>query len=414
MSPVTDDPPWLALPAEITEVLRPHLATVVDQIIDTIPRDVPSYARPIEGRFGAGLRRGVQVALNRFLDLPGTRNPALAPESRQVYVALGGGEMRQGRSLESLLSAYRSGARVTFRALSGIAEAHGLPTRVLIPLGESIFAYIEELSAASVEGYAMEQSERVGERERLRDEVLTLLVRGQADEASLRHAAVAAGWSVPEELVAVTVPLEHADGLRLALGRDALVMARDSDAVAILGAPASAPATRGLERALRGRHAIIGPARSWQSVSESLRMAVLARTLPLAEGTEGHVREGKEPKGKTPKGKTPEDRAGEALWVRDHLARLAIGSEPQAIADLARSSLAPLEGLRPAQRVRLVDTLASWLRHRGQRLPIADELGVHPQTVAYRVGQLREVFGDALEDPDARFELELVLRAGHR
>ncbi|RUQ43324.1 PucR family transcriptional regulator, partial [Micrococcus sp. HSID17228] len=38
-------------------------------------------------------------------------------------------------------------------------------------------------------------------------------------------------------------------------------------------------------------------------------------------------------------------------------------------------------------------------------------LGVHPQTVGYRVGRLRELFGEALEDPDARFDLEIVLRA---
>jgi DNA-binding PucR family transcriptional regulator len=36
---------------------------------------------------------------------------------------------------------------------------------------------------------------------------------------------------------------------------------------------------------------------------------------------------------------------------------------------------------------------------------------VHPQTVRYRLGRLRELLGPALDDPDARFELELVLRA---
>jgi PucR C-terminal helix-turn-helix domain len=393
---ITEDPPWLALPAEITEVLRPHLASVVDQIIDTIPRDVPSYARPIEGTFGAGLRRGVQVALDRFLDLPGTRNPALAPASRQVYVALGGGEVRQGRSLESLLAAYRSGARVTFRALSGIAESQGLPTQVLIPLGESIFAYIEELSAASVEGYAMEQSEQVGERERRRADVLTLLIRGKADEASLRHAASAAGWGLPEELVAITVPLARAEGLRLALGPEALVMARADDAVAILAAPATARARGALERALQGRGAVIGPARSWQTVPDSLRMAGLAGALPVRadDGTSSG--------------------SARPVWVSEHLAEVAIGSAHQVIADLAQTRLAPLAELRLAQRERLVETLIAWLRHRGQRKPVAQELGVHPQTVAYRVGQLRDLFGDDLDDPEARFELELVLRGGHR
>jgi DNA-binding PucR family transcriptional regulator len=36
---------------------------------------------------------------------------------------------------------------------------------------------------------------------------------------------------------------------------------------------------------------------------------------------------------------------------------------------------------------------------------------VHPQTVRYRLARLREHFGDALDDPEARFELEVVLRA---
>ena len=67
--------------------------------------------------------------------------------------------------------------------------------------------------------------------------------------------------------------------------------------------------------------------------------------------------------------------------------------------------------MAPARRARLAETLLAWLRHRGERGPIAAELNVHRQTVGYRVNQLREIFGDALEDPDARFELELVLRA---
>jgi DNA-binding PucR family transcriptional regulator len=35
---------------------------------------------------------------------------------------------------------------------------------------------------------------------------------------------------------------------------------------------------------------------------------------------------------------------------------------------------------------------------------------VHPQTVRYRIAKLRELLGDALDEPDGRFELELALR----
>ena len=42
---------------------------------------------------------------------------------------------------------------------------------------------------------------------------------------------------------------------------------------------------------------------------------------------------------------------------------------------------------------------------------MATRLGVHPQTVRYRLRQIRELWGDEIDDPDRRFELELVLRA---
>jgi DNA-binding PucR family transcriptional regulator len=55
--------------------------------------------------------------------------------------------------------------------------------------------------------------------------------------------------------------------------------------------------------------------------------------------------------------------------------------------------------------------LRAWLDHPGQVTRVATELHVHPQTVRYRVAQLRELFGERLDDPDARFELALALRA---
>ena len=59
----------------------------------------------------------------------------------------------------------------------------------------------------------------------------------------------------------------------------------------------------------------------------------------------------------------------------------------------------------------LLSTLYSWLRHWGARAEVSAELFVHPQTVSYRVGRLRELLGPDLDDPVGRFELLLVLAA---
>ncbi|MBA3299308.1 MAG: helix-turn-helix domain-containing protein, partial [Thermoleophilaceae bacterium] len=56
-------------------------------------------------------------------------------------------------------------------------------------------------------------------------------------------------------------------------------------------------------------------------------------------------------------------------------------------------------------------TLLEWLRHRGRTELVAESLHVHPQTVRYRLARLRELYGERLENPDGRFELELALRS---
>lgn len=430
MAQTTSDPPWLSLPTEVSDLIRPRVGDIVEAIIEGIPRDVPVYAMPMEGRFGEGVRRGVSIALGRFLDLPGTRLPALSDDGKWVYEGLGRGEVRSGRSLESLLAAYRYGARVVFRAISRTVDVSRMPPEVLLSLGESLFAYIDELSAASAQGYAHEQSERAGEQQRLRGELLETLLRGDATEAAVARSAAGIGWVLPETVAVAIVPFPHVEGLRAALGPDVLVAERGTDVVVV--APLATSSNRALlHRALRGRHAIVGPARPWVEAAESLQLATSASAHGLATtassatllspevaGPQGASK----PSPAATSSKSAEDAAGAQsgartdgpLWVDEHLADLVVHAEPLATADLARRRLAPFESLRPAVRARLAETLLAWLRHQGQRAPIADELFVHSQTVGYRVAQLRELLGDDLDDPQARFELELVLRAGHR
>ena len=99
------------------------------------------------------------------------------------------------------------------------------------------------------------------------------------------------------------------------------------------------------------------------------------------------------------------------MFVDDHLATLVVNRDPELMNELATVRLAPLLAAKESARDRLAQTLLSWLRHRGERQHVAQELHVHPQTVGYRLGQLRELFGEALDDPQARFELELALRS---
>ena len=104
---------------------------------------------------------------------------------------------------------------------------------------------------------------------------------------------------------------------------------------------------------------------------------------------------------------------GALVLAGEHLDTLLLGAAPELAAELRERLLAPLAGEREASRARLLETLRAYLDEPGQPLRIAQRLGVHPQTVRYRLRRLRELLPPGeLEDPDRRFALALALRAG--
>ncbi|MEO8687591.1 MAG: PucR family transcriptional regulator, partial [Solirubrobacteraceae bacterium] len=188
-------------------MLRPVLPGLADEMISAIAVEVPDYARAMEGEFGRVVRLGVENALGRFVDL--IEDPTGDDgRGRATYVNLGRGEMRAGRSLDALLSAYRLGSRLAWRRFVEAGRDGGLKPEAIYALGEAIFAYIDELSAESAEGYAEEQSASAGERQRLRRRLVRLLAQDPpADEETVLAAAAAAGWPLPPTVAAlVTAP----------------------------------------------------------------------------------------------------------------------------------------------------------------------------------------------------------------
>lgn len=75
---------------------------------------------------------------------------------------------------------------------------------------------------------------------------------------------------------------------------------------------------------------------------------------------------------------------------------LALFSDDFLIEQLVNRRLAPLNDLTPRQRERMLVTLHEWLALRGRAGEVADRLGVHPQTVRYRLHKIEELFSDQL------------------
>jgi PucR C-terminal helix-turn-helix domain len=378
------DQPWHELPPEIATVLSPALADVANEMIEAV-RTVPAYSRPIDGAFGAGVRAGVQEALRHLLAEIEAGGPVPRPD---VYVALGRGEMRSGRSLDSLLSAYRIGARVAWRRFAAIGVAAGLEPDTLYLLAESIFAYIDVLSAESAEGHALEQSAAAGEAELRRRQLVRLLAREPPAEASAIESAVReVGWPLRRRIAVIAIEGPGRDGAASHLPTDAISETIGETLIVVMPDPDGPGRRAAIERAVvdAGASGGLGTTVEWGSAAVSLARARAA--LALADG------------------------APALIAAREQAGLLLLRSDAGLAAELVRDRLAPLAELSPRQRGRLIVTLRAWLAEQGRPIAVAARLGVHPQTVRYRLARLRELFGDALEDPDQRFWLELALRA---
>jgi hypothetical protein len=390
---MTKNEPWRALPANVADVIEPELDAITDEILATIAREVPEYARPLEGSFGRGVRTGVTEALRQFVELIRSPSGARGP-GREVYVALGRGELRQGRTLDSLQSAYRVGARVAWRRVADAAQRSGADAEVLSLLAESIFAFIEELSADSVEGYAEARSHLEGERRRRQRELVLLLVRDPpTDEADRRAPAAAVGWRIPRDAAAIACTEEELERIARRLPADALVAALEGEGCAIVPDPEGPGRATEIGGALAGRTAALGPAVAPAGLSGSWALARAALRGAGAGALAG---------------------APSPLRADDVLIDLLL-FEGRALVDrIAVRRLAALEELTPKARGRMAETALAYVREGGNAAAMARALDLHPQTVRYRLARLRDLLGEQLDDPDARLELELALRAQSR
>lgn len=79
--------------------------------------------------------------------------------------------------------------------------------------------------------------------------------------------------------------------------------------------------------------------------------------------------------------------------------------------DMIGRLLAPLAGLTEQQRAEALRTLRAYLDHAGVASKVAEELGVHRNTVAYRIAKLFELLDLDPADADHRLMLQLACRA---
>ena len=380
--------PWRELSPDLADVIGPLLDDLAAEIIEAIASEIPEYQRPLEGSFGRGVHRGVGEALSLFVALIRDADAARRM-GREVYVELGRGELSQGRTLDALLSAYRIGARVAWRSMAAAVIEAGVDRATMGQLAESVFAYIDELSADSAEGFAVAQSELREIRLQRRLEVVSALLRPDPPSLEdLQSISRAADWRLPERAAPMVCHETDLAEITRHLPVDVISAPVDGFGCLMITDPDGPGRLRQLRVAAGEMPVVLGTTDEVRNLADSWTLAKLAFS---AAGS----------------GRIP---SGGLIRVDEHLVDLVVFRSRDLIGHLDRRYLAPLKDLTPKSRQRLTETAISYIDHQGNAVEMARELHIHPQSARYRMARLRELLGEGLDDPEARFAIELSLR----
>jgi hypothetical protein len=338
---------------------------------------------------------GSMQAMERLAGLTGQVLDGTTLRTRDVpdvqaalFAEIGRVQWRAGAELADLLSTYQAAARLAWRRIAAAVVAGGHDAETLAAVASALFFIVDEMSTASTQGYVEEQSESASSRERLRAELVDLLLAGSPDRPRLHAAATRAGWRLPADVAVVLVGADTEASRRVLdrLGVNALQIRRDGRLGALVPNPGSPGHRERLASALRGLHAVVGVPVPLDAVPSSVVIAATAAALRRA-------------------GVLTDD----PVFVDEHLDAVIVHRDSALLESLRAQVLRPLDRAPRVSRDRLRETLRCWLRHMGDRQAIAQELHIHPQTVRYRLRVLHELFGDTLDDPRARAKLMLAL-----
>jgi hypothetical protein len=374
---------------EAIALVRPALPGLVDDIVAAAGDARAEYAEVFAGPDGLALRLGIEQALQTFID--NIEHPGrMSDEARDVWRRLGRAEFQAGRPLDALQSAFRAGARTAVKGATRLTADAGVTANEVALLAEAIFVFLDELTSDVVDGFVRAQSDEAGERDRLRGMLAALLLDPAGHDAeTIERAALRARWTLPATLAAVAVEVEASGRIASLMDVETLAGSDAEGSWLLVPDPDVAGRAATLTRALGGRPSAVGPAVVPREAWRSLHWA--RKTLTLVG-----------------RGVLPAERP---TLADNHLASLLVLQDDELARRFAAHRLAPLDEVRGLHRERLLETLAAWLAHQRHTPTVAAELHVHPQTVRYRVGQLRELLGDALETPEGRYELALALHA---
>ncbi len=345
-----------------------------ERIIDPSPRDLARMR---------SIALAVLTELFRELGNPdGETNRSVFREQGRLHQQLGG-------SVEELVGYYELAGMGFWRTMLAAIPVESLPVAVVSTVSEALLSFITDVIASTVGGFVDANTESASGLQAMRDRLLEILLGDPPpDPAMLVASSRAAQWTPPAR-VAVGVVEAPLDGRPESLRYSSVLSgSRRGHTVFVVPADDVDQHLRALGRT-EGPRVALGPVVDLAEARASLKVASSLMRLAKRRG----------------------DPEGAVLTLDGNELDLLVAGQEAVTNRMAGSVLAPLDALEEERRTVLLETLAAWLNRPDQPSAVAKDLHIHVQTVRYRLRQLRELLGDAVDDPTQRARLLLAVRA---
>ena len=387
--------------AELAARLQRRLPELTTRVVDQILRVEPAY-REVTGLSDDELRESVTGSLSQFIRK--LVDPAAETFGYLTFLTeVGKRRVEQGLPLESLLRAFRIGARTIWEGLreeAGTVDVDEAPDSAsLVEGATAIWELHEAVSARVATAYRDAELSMLRRRERERYALIDGLLEGRGKDMSfardaafvLRLRLVGRYVVVVAESVGEDPDNEPLPGVERALAGHGFSSAWRSGpprtvGIVELGDADITALRRLLEGITSGRVGVSTPVRSLAEVVTAHQLAETAlASLPPANPDVG--------------------------LLCDRLPSALLAAAPQVSAVLVQQMLGPLFEVDDEERTLLLSTVEAYIAAGGSAKETAERVHCHRNTVLKRLRRFEELTRHSLSDPPTLLALALAVRA---
>jgi PucR C-terminal helix-turn-helix domain len=396
------------LVATLAQELLDQLDELATEVTETIHTELPILPGDEEfrgGTFESGVRIIDQIlrGLRDGGDMSGIEPPSVSLDYAGEYV-------HRGVELQVLLAVVRIGYRVLAKRWSQRLRDCDAPAEAIAEAMASslldIFTYVDTISAGLAAAYGDERERWSRSLEATQMDLARAILAGQSVDRTSVEPRLNHRLDGEQRGFLVWADGEHAPGLRVELHAAAQELTRHVGAARSLLLPLGA-------KTLAGWIGTLADDRPWRELGVTSALGVGSHDIRTALGGVGSGTDGF---------RETHEQAELARYVA-RLSAAPPGSVTRyedvavialATGDLAKASsfvrytLGPLAAEDPSTR-RVADTLRVYLEEGRNRARTARRLGVHPNTVAYRLGRARELLDREPSERSSALELALTI-----